>query len=54
MGFSVTTYTGEEGEDVEVCVAIHFPNETVLQNSAVEGVFTITGSSGEFLKLTND
>ena len=51
VGFSRTNYTGEEGEEVEVCVTIHSPNETILQNNAVEGIFTITGSSGEFLRV---
>ena len=46
----MTNYTRKEGEEVEVCVTIHSPNETILQNSAVEGIFSITGSSGEFLK----
>ena len=49
VGFSRTNYTDEEGEEVEVCVTIHSPNETILRNSAVEGIFTITGSSGKEL-----
>ena len=51
-GFAMSNYTGSEGESVEVCVTVHFLNDTILSMSDFEGQFTVTGS-GECLN-SND
>ena len=42
----MNSYTGSEGDTIEVCVTIHSPNQTVLSISSVEGRFEISGSAG--------
>ena len=42
VGFNETSYIANEGEILEVCVFIHSPNETILQQSSVFGNFTIS------------
>lgn len=38
----MTNYTGVEGEDIEICVTILSPNQSVLAMSALEGNFSIS------------
>ena len=47
VGFNITEQTVNEGESIEICVFILFPNATVLYNSIVDGEFYIQGSSGK-------
>ena len=47
-GFALDNYVGVEGETVEVCVIVHFPNASILSMSDFEGQFRVTGS-GECL-----
>ena len=46
MGFENTYFIVREGDAVEVCVTVLFPNETVLNLTNIHGQFYIEINNG--------
>ena len=43
MGFAQTSYTGDEGTSVDICVTVNSLDQMILNMSDFEGIFSIKG-----------